>query len=122
LSPAVGRLIDFFEDLVYFVQVFPHPRLTIEIAPVDIEEHRVPILRKRRRGREFRVVDQRLLALRDTLLIQRPTDLWQLLPADLPLEFDSRHLSQSATTARWLAQRICYCLRQTGAAAIAGKQ
>src|SRR3990172_11484702 len=47
LSPKRGKLLDIFNDLVRFTRVFPHPRLTIEVALTEEEELRAP--RRRRR-------------------------------------------------------------------------
>ncbi len=40
LSPKRGTILDLFDDLVHFMRVFPHKRLTLEVPLVDIEEWR----------------------------------------------------------------------------------
>ena len=50
-SPKRGRLLDLFDDLVHFTSVFPHPRLTLEILLVEVEEWRCPGHGRRRRWR-----------------------------------------------------------------------
>ena len=46
--------------LVHFVDVFPHPGLTLELLLVEIEEVRLPPLRNRRTRKPYRVEDRRL--------------------------------------------------------------
>lgn len=124
LSPKRGKLLDIFDELVYFTRVFPHPRLTIEAVLVDIEEWRRPGHGRRRRWRrnDHQVEDQRLLAIHETHRFRTAADLRGLLPVELPRPFHTGHLAESLDVPRWLAQRIAYCLRHTGAVAEAGKQ
>ena len=39
-SPKHGRLLDLFDELIHFTNVFPHPRLTLEVPLVSVEEWR----------------------------------------------------------------------------------
>ena len=123
-SPKRGRLLDLFDQLVYFTRVFPNKRLTIEVPLVEIQEHRVPGHGRRRRWRknDFQVVDQRLMTITSTHRFHRPEQLWQLLPVRLPDPFDTEQLARQLEVQRWIAQRIAYCLRETGAAETVGKR
>lgn len=124
LSPKQATLLDLFHELVYFTRVFPHPRLTLETPLVEIEERRYPGHGRRRRWRkdDFVVEDQRLLAVVGVERFQSAADLLSLLPPKLPRPFHSGHVAEGLGISRWVAQRIVYCLRQTGAAAMCGKQ
>ena len=66
-SPKRGKLLDLFDELVYFTRVFPHESLTLEVVLVDIEERRYPGRGKRRRrrreGQDFQVQDQLLVRI-----------------------------------------------------------
>lgn len=123
-SPKRGQLLDLFEELVYFTRVFPHKRLTLEVALVEVEELRYPGhgRRRRRRQRDFQVLDQRLTRLVETHRFRTRADLRRLLPSRLPTPFHTGHLAESMGIARWSAQRIAYCLRETGAISVVGKQ
>lgn len=123
-SPRAARPLDLFHELVHFTRVFPHPRLTLEIPFVAIEEWRYPGhgRRRRRRGRDHQVEDQRLLAVEKTLKLAQGRDLLDLLPAELPNPFDTEQLAAIASVPRWVAQRIAYCLRQMGVAQEVGKE
>lgn len=124
-SPKRGELIDLFDELVYFTRVFPHERLTLEIVLVDVEEHRFPGRGKRRRRnpkRDFQVADQHLVRVVSKHRFATCADLWRLLPKRMPAEFHTGELARRMKRPRWIAQRIAYCLRETGAAEVVGKQ
>lgn len=123
-SPKRGRLLDIFEELVYFTRAFPHPRLALEIVLVDIEEWRYPGHGRRRRWRrEDQVVaDQKLVALGSSVQLRRAADLVKLVPATLPETFHTGHLAELAGIRRNEAQRIAYCLREMRAVAQVGKE
>lgn len=124
LSPKQATILDLFHELVYFTRVFPHPRLTLETPLVEIEEQRYPGHGRRRRWRknDFVVEDQRLAAVVGVQRFLSAGDLLQLVPANLPRPFHSGDLAAGLQIPRWVAQRIVYCLRQTGATAVCGKQ
>lgn len=123
-SPKKGQLLDLFDELVYFTKVFPHERLTLEVALVEVEELRYPGhgRRRRRRERDFQIEDQRLVELVDVHQFRTLADLRKLLPRRLPKPFHTEHLAKGLGVQRWIAQRIAYCLRETGAIRMVGKQ
>lgn len=123
LSPKQQTWLDLFEELVYFTRVFPHPNLTLETVLVHVEEIRYPGHGKRRRWRrdDFQVADQRLVEAAETRTYRTAADLHSLLPAGLPASFHTGQLAEGLGVRRHVAQRIAYCLRQTGAASLCGK-
>jgi hypothetical protein len=123
-SPKRGKLLDIFDELVYFTRVFPHPRLTLEIVLVEIEEFRYPGHGRRRRWRrdDHVVADQRLVKIGASLRLRASRDLLKLLPAALPQEFHTNHLAEHLTINRAAAQRVAYCLREMQAVKTIGKQ
>lgn len=131
-SPKRGTLLNIFDDLVYFTKAFPHPRLTLELVLVDVEEWRYPGHGRRRRYRQndFVVEDQKLVAVHGAHRLQTAADLCELLVGaatsaeggPLPPIFHTGHLAEYLDVQRFIAQRIAYCLRQTGAALQVGKQ
>lgn len=124
VSPKRGKLLDLFDDLVHFTRVFPHRRLTLEVALVDVEEWRYPGHGRRRRWRnnDHEVEDQKLVAVRETHRLRTTSDLTALIPCPLPRVFHTGHLAESLGVQRWIAQRIAYCFRETGATRQVGKQ
>lgn len=123
LSPKRGNLFSLFDELVYFVRVFPHRRLTLETPLVEIEEWRYPGHGRRRRWRQndFQVADQRLVRLHETRCFRTAEDLLALIPTDLPQPFHTGQLAKSLGIQRWVAQRMTYCLRHMQALREAGK-
>ena len=123
VSPKQGTLLSLFDDLIHFTNVFPHPRLTIDVALVEVEEWRYPGHGRRRwrRPGDFLVEDQKLVAVRSRCQIQTAADLAALAVCKLPTPFHTGHLATGLDVSRPVAQRIAYCLRQTGAATVVGK-
>jgi hypothetical protein len=123
-SPKRCTIIDLFHELVYFTQVFPHRRLTLEVPLVEIEEWRYPGHGRRRRWRasDQIVEDQCLVRIVETSRFATTADLWNLLPPTLPSPFHTGHLAQQLQVSRWVAQRIAYCLHKTAATRLVGKE
>jgi len=123
-SPKRGTLLDVFDELVYFTRVYPHANLTLETPLVEIEERRYPGHGKRRRWRkkDFLVEDQRLVAVVGVERFSTHADLWRLIPEGLHEPFHTGELAESLGVRRWIAQRIAYCLRKTGATDVIGKK
>uniref|UniRef100_A0A7C4QHP7 DUF8091 domain-containing protein n=1 Tax=Schlesneria paludicola TaxID=360056 RepID=A0A7C4QHP7_9PLAN len=111
-SPRHATIWDVFQDLVYFVGVFPHPRLALEVIFADMEEHRAAI-RGGWRRRE-KMTDRRLLTIQQRLTFHTADDLAALLPPHLPNEFTTAELAAALDLPRWWAQKVAYCLRKTG--------
>ena len=124
VSPKRGTLLDLFDELVHFTRVFPHKRLTLEVPLVDIEEWRYPGHGRRRRQRlaDYQIEDQKLVAVHATYRFQTAADLAWLVKSPMPQPFHTGHLAESLQVHRWMAQRIAYCFRQTGAVREVGKQ
>lgn len=121
-SPKRESLYHFFVDFVYFVDVFPHTRLTIEVVSTEQEEHRITRVKRRRFGPDYRIVDCRLLGVTSTVRLKTLSDLRELLPATLNSPFTTEDLAREAKIPRWIAQKMAYCLRKTGAINLLGKQ
>jgi hypothetical protein len=120
-SPRHETVYDVFSELVHFVEVFPHPRLTLHVLLTEQEEYRLP--RKRRWGRtpKFRVEDRRLTAVVGRHELRSTADLLQLLPAALPGRFTTADIARELSIPRWLAQKMAYCLRRTQSLTAVGK-
>ena len=68
-----------------------------------------------------RVEDQRLINIHSLTTFRAASDLLQLLPPNLPHPFHTGQLAEGLGVDRWIAQRIAYCLRETGGVVQAGK-
>lgn len=123
MSPQRKTLLDLFGELVYFTQVFPHPRLVLEAVLVEVEEVRYPRRGATRRGRrDFRVQDVKLLSFRQSLSLRTNQDLLHLLPPNLAEPFDTHQLATALGIPRWQSQQIAYCCRHCGALEQVGKK
>lgn len=120
-SPRHETIHDIFQDLVHFVDVFPHPRLTLEVLLTEQEETRVPKRKRWFRSKDYSVADRRLVAVRSRHTFQTAADLARLLPPGLDERFTTADIARLAGIPRWLAQKMAYCLRQTGAITTVGK-
>jgi hypothetical protein len=123
-SPKRGKLLDIFDELVYFTRVFPHPHLTLEIVLVEVEEWRYPGHGRRRRWRRSDqiVADQKLVSVGQSIQLRRAADLLQLMPDELPTPFHTGHVAEQLGIRRHVAQRIAYCLREMKVVESIGKQ
>ncbi|MEQ1902884.1 MAG: hypothetical protein ABL888_01700 [Pirellulaceae bacterium] len=123
LSPTKKTLVNIFDELLYFTQVFPHPNLRIIAPLIEIQEVRFPGHGRRRRwGKsDFVIADRLLESVVETREFCQSQDLCDLLPDELPKRFDTEVLSQLLGVSRGDGQRIAYVLRQTGAAKQVGK-
>jgi hypothetical protein len=123
-SPKCGTIFDLFDELVHFTHVFPHPGLTLEVPLVDVEEWRYPGHGRRRRWRDsdHLVEDQKLVVVHRTYCLRTAADLLGLIARPMPQPFHTGQLADALGVDRWVAQRIAYCLRETGAVRPAGKQ
>ena len=123
-SPKRGTLLDIFDELVYFTRAFPHPRLTLEVPLVEIEEWRYPGhgRRRRRRQRDHVVEDQKLVKVTETHKFSTARDLLRLFPKRLPRPFHTGHVATKLGVARWIAQRMVYCLREMRGLEVVGKE
>lgn len=121
-SPKKESLLQLFEELVHFKDLFPHENLIIEILLTEQVEHRVPKKKSRRWRKDYKVLDRELTEIQSRVSVATAVDLLGLLPG-LPTEpFTTKELAESCSAPRWLAQKIAYCLRKAGSIDVSGKQ
>lgn len=123
-SPKKGCLFNLFDELVYFMSVFPHDQLTLEVLLVEIEELRYPGHGRRRwrHQNDFQIEDQMLVGVREVHQLRTSADLCAFLPKRLPQPFHTGHLAKALGVDRLIAQRMAYCLRHAGTVRSCGKQ
>jgi hypothetical protein len=119
-SPKRGVAADVCVELVSFPALLGHPNLTLEVLLTEEEEVWRPDDRGwRRRG--FLVEERRLVSVLDTVEVGCPADLPALLPPGLPDPFTTADLARLLGRTRHAAQKVAYCLRESGAARTDGR-
>lgn len=129
-SPKHGRLVQVFDELVRFPALLAEPNMTLELLLIQEEE-----LRHHETGRRSRrswqrggwmTHERRLL---DVLAVHRfssPTDLAALLPESLSgsgaAPFTTDDLATALGEPKRLAQKMAYCLRESGVLRVVGKR
>lgn len=120
-SPKRGIAADVCAELVSFPSLLSHPHFTLEIALIEEEEVRRPDARRGWRRGGFVIEERRLVDVRDTVQIDSPEGLQQLLPTELPDPFTTADLASGLGRSRHLAQEVAYCLRVSGAVQTDGR-
>jgi hypothetical protein len=120
-SPKRGIAADVCAELVSFPSLLSHPHFTLEIALVEEEEVRRPDAKRGWRRGGFAIEERRLVDVRETVELDSPEDLRQLLPGGLPDPFTTADLAAGLGRSRHLAQEVAYCLRVSGAVETAGR-
>ena len=122
-SPKKLAEVDIFRELIHFTQVFPSPRLTLEILSVECIEQRLDRVNKRKRRKQYKTLDQHLAKVGELNVLTGIADLWRILGnPKLPSTFDTKELAQYLEQPRWFAQQIAYTLNRCGATEITGKR
>ncbi|MGB5186388.1 MAG: hypothetical protein WBO84_04570 [Acidimicrobiia bacterium] len=120
-SPRHGDPTDLFAELVSFPHLVGHPGLEIHLILTQEEEYRRHTPNRSWRGKEWTVVERRLIDVVDTMMISGLEDLAGLLPTDLPETFTTEDLAAALGRTRRAAQQMAYCLRQAGVVVPVGK-
>ena len=120
-SPRRGRAVELFSQLVYLGELVAHPRLSFEVALVEVEELRRDDGQGSWRRQGVSISERRLLRLLGTQRFDDPASLAAMLPVELPDPFTNRELAQRLGVGARLANRITYCLRQAGCLYLVGR-
>ena len=123
-SPKRGQRLDLFDELVAFPDLVAHPNFRIELVLVREEEIRGPIPDgvRYRYPRDWMRLDRRLLDVLETVRVDTPDDLLELLPAGVPDPFTSADIAAASKRPKRLATRAAYCLQHSGATHCTGRE
>ena len=120
-SPKRGSLASIVEELVSIPHLLDHPNFQVEVVLIEEDEIRVYDPGRVRGRRGWRVVSRKLNRVLETQRIRCREDLFSLVHGPLPEEFTTADLADAMAAPRWLAQKLAYCLRESGAAVLCGK-
>ena len=121
-SPKRGSLLDVFDELVSIPSLIGHPRFSLEVLLVEVEETRCQDGRGSWRRRGWSIQDQILVGVERRHRFHGPEDFADHLPATLPEMFTSSQIAARLGVRRNQGQKIAYCLRHMGAICLVGKQ
>lgn len=121
-SPKRGSVAAVAAQLVSIPDLLNHPNFELEVVLTEEEEWRrhQPGTTRRRNG--WRVVQRRLGRVLEQHRFSVPADLLRLVREPLPEPFTTADLAVAMDEPRWLAQKLAYCLRETGVVVICGKR
>ena len=120
-SPKRASVANIVEELVSIPHLLDHPNFQVEVVLIEEDEIRAyDPTRVRRRG-GWRVVSRQLNQVLEHRRIGSREDLYSLVHGPLPDPFSTADLADAMGQPRWLAQKMAYCLRQSGAAELCGK-
>jgi hypothetical protein len=120
-SPKKGSLVNIVEELVSIPHLLDHPNFALEVVLIEEDEIRMHDPKRVRRRNGWRVVSRQLTNVVERRRINSSSDLFSLIEGPLPEQFTTRDLAGAMGQPRWLAQKLAYCLRESGAAELAGK-
>ncbi len=118
-SPKESGFDEVFVHLVSIARYLTHPRLSLEVVGTWQEELRQPSTHRRRH--DWSTVQRSLLDIAEMRLIREPADLLALLDGPVPDRFTVRELAAAVGRPLPLAQKIAYCLRESGVCEVSGK-
>jgi len=121
-SPRKGQPWDLFNVLVYAPDLPLIPGLVIELALVDAAEQRVQDGKGSWRRHGISIRDRRMLALRDRITLEKPSDYIRFIPFKKKEKFTSALLAQRAGISVDLARKALYVLVKLGIVKKTGKQ
>jgi hypothetical protein len=120
-SPRRGRLEDLFRELVSIPHLLSERNFSLEVLLTQEEEVRRYEGKRRGRRRGWVTEERRLLEVLDRRLFGESADWLGLLPEGLG-SFTTSDLAAGMGTARDLAQKMAYCLRNGRVIELVGRR
>ncbi len=120
-SPKHCTPVDAFVEIVRLPRLLLHPNFELEILLTHEEEVRSYDGTKGWRKNGWVTDERRLLEVVGCQRIASAADAAAFVPDELEEPFDTAALGLAVGRPRWVAQKMAYCLRETGAIEIAGK-
>jgi hypothetical protein len=120
-SPKRGHPADVARELVSIPHLLDHPNLELELVLLHDEEAREhrPGQAWRRRG--WVTVERRLVRVVERRRFAGAAALLAFVPAEIVDPFDTGELALGTGMARATAQKLVYCLRESGVVQAVGK-
>lgn len=120
-SPKRGMTADVCAEFVSFPTLVSNPNFSLEVALIEEEEIRRPDAKRGWRRGGYVIEERRLVTVVDTAVFDSPASLLGMLPNGLPDPFTTADLASGLGRSRHLAQEVAYCLRESGAIDVIGR-
>lgn len=120
-SPKRSSAANIVEELVSIPHLLDHPNFALEVVLIEEDEIRIFDPQRVRRRGGWRVVSRQMNQVLERQRISSRQDLYSLVHGPLPESFSTADLAEAMGQPRWLAQKMAYCLRESGAAELCGK-
>lgn len=120
-SPKRGAISHVLDELVSIPTLLNHPNFELEVVLIEEEEFRIHDPTRVRRRNGWRVVERRLVEVKERVRLRSIEDLFGMVKHPLPDAFTTLDLADAMEEPRWLAQKLAYCLREAGAINLCGK-
>jgi hypothetical protein len=111
-SPRKGTIWDLFRELIYAPALVRLPRLTIELALVDVCERRVNDGKGSWRRKGISIEDRSLESWRENVVLKNKAGWRRFLP--IAGEFTVKQLAKNANIRTDLARKTLYVLEKAG--------
>ena len=121
-SPRKGTEWDLFLELVRAPQLPLLPGLTIELVIVEETELRLNDGAGSWRRKGVSIVDRRLEAIRNTIVLEKAADYRRFLPVGLPVEFSGKEFATAGSINPTIARKVLYVLKRIGLVEETGKR
>jgi hypothetical protein len=121
-SPRKGSAWDIFRALIYAIELTGFPRLSINLALVDVAERRVDDGKGSWRRKGMSIQDRVLEAHHGTVILSRQKDYLRFAPFESHEEWTARELAERAKINPVLARKTVYVLVKMGLVGQTGKK
>jgi len=121
-SPKKGGVWDLFNALIYAPELPLLPRLTVELALVDVVEKRIDDGSGSWRRKGVSIAGRSVYALRESLVLQKPEDYYQFVPFKKKELFTVQDLALAAGISVSVARKTVYALSKMSLIEKSGKQ
>jgi hypothetical protein len=121
-SPKKGGVWDLFKVLIYAPELPLLPRLTVELALVDIAEKRIDDGSGSWRRKGVSIAGRSIYAWRESFILQKPKDYYQFIPFRKKELFTACDLALATGISVSVARKTVYTLSKMGLIEKAGKQ
>jgi hypothetical protein len=121
-SPRKGNLWDLFKALIYAPELPKLPRLTIELALVDVLEKRILDGKGSWRRKGASITDKSITEYHETIVLEGIKDYHRFLPFKKKESFTVRTLAEKAGIPPVTAGKTLYVLHRLGLTERTGKE